>query len=31
LAGVDQLGYLQGHEAAIATYETNHAARVNTV
>jgi 3-isopropylmalate/(R)-2-methylmalate dehydratase small subunit len=31
LAGVDQLGYLQGHEAVIASYETSHAARVNTV
>ncbi|WP_110519651.1 3-isopropylmalate dehydratase small subunit [Herpetosiphon llansteffanensis] len=31
LHGVDQLGYIQAQEAAIQAYETNHAARVNTV
>ncbi len=31
LKGVDQLGYLQGHAAAIEAYEANHADRVNTL
>ena len=31
LAGVDQLGYIQQHESAIAAYEQSHTARVNTV
>jgi 3-isopropylmalate/(R)-2-methylmalate dehydratase small subunit len=31
LQGVDQLGYLQSHAAAIATYETGHPDRVNTL
>ncbi len=29
--GVDQLGYLQGHSEAVAAYEGNHPARVNTL
>ncbi len=31
LKGVDQLGYLQSHAAAIEVYEANHADRVNTL
>lgn len=31
LAGMDQLGYIQGQEAAIAAYEASHAGRVSTV
>ena len=31
LKGVDQLGYLQGHAAAVEAYEAAHGDRVNTV
>ena len=31
LHGVDQLGYLQNHAAAVETYEADHADRVNTL
>lgn len=31
LNGVDQLGYLQGHNSAIEAYETSHSDRVNTL
>jgi len=31
LQGVDQLGYLQSHLAAVERYETNHASLINTV
>ena len=29
--GVDQLGYLQSHNEAVAAYESSHSARVNTL